>query len=101
MPIWKHIPHWLRNKYLLATVFFTVWMLYFDHNDLFQQVARTRERKDLIQSRDYYRKEIEQTQQELTEIRRNPASLEKFAREKHLMKKEHEEIYLIAKEKNP
>ena len=41
------IPAWLRNKYLLTTILFVCWMLFFDHNDLFTQVARSRELSDL------------------------------------------------------
>src|SRR5438067_13682217 len=35
-----HIPAFLRNKYFLTLSVFVVWMLFFDHNDLFTQLER-------------------------------------------------------------
>ena len=34
----------------------------------------------------------------MNELRTNPANLEKFAREKYLMKKDNEEIFVIVKD---
>lgn len=95
MKFLQHIPSWLKNKYLLSLMVFSVWLIFFDHNDLFLQVERTKELKQLEKGKDYYSKQIESIRKELRELDANPASLEKIAREKYLMKKEGEDIFII------
>jgi cell division protein FtsB len=91
----SHLPSWLKNKYFLATAFFISWMLFFDHNDLFLQRQRANELSELKESKAYYQSQIDQTRKELEEIRINTASLEKIAREKYMMKKDNEELFII------
>ncbi len=85
----------LTNKYLVATAFFVVWMLFFDQRDYFLLRERTAELKKLDAKKQYYVAEIEKTQKELSDLQNNPQALEKFAREHYLMKKTGEDIYLI------
>ncbi len=85
----------LTNKYLVASVFFAVWMLFFDRRDYFQQKERAAELAKLETKKKYYVQEIEKARQELYDLQNNPAALEKFAREHYLMKKDGEDIYII------
>lgn len=85
----------LTNKYLLASVFFIVWMLFFDQRDVFQQRDRQADLKKLEAKKQYYVQEIAKTKKELEDLQTNPAALEKFAREHYLMKKDGEDIYII------
>jgi cell division protein DivIC len=91
----KKVASIITNKYLLATGFFVVWMLFFDQRDYFQQRDRMDELKKLEAKKQYYVQEIEKTKKELTDLQNNPAALEKFAREHYLMKKDGEDIYII------
>jgi cell division protein DivIC len=91
----KKIANILTNKYLVASVFFVVWMLFFDQRDYFQQRDRQDELKKLEAKKQYYVQEIEKTKKELQDLQNNPAALEKFAREHYLMKKDGEDIYII------
>lgn len=91
----RQIPAWLRNKYLLTGVFFTVWLLFFDDRDVFTQLRHRRELHKLEESRDYYRQQIQTTRQELNKLKADPATLEKYAREKYRMKKDNEDLYLL------
>ncbi len=91
----KKIASVITNKYLLAGSFFVVWMLFFDQRDFFQQRERKAELKKLEAKKAYYLEEINKTKQELHDIQSNPAALEKFARERYLMKKEGEDIFII------
>ena len=68
MPLVEMIAGWIRNKYLIATLLFCVWILFFDHYDLLQQVSRTKELSDLKSSRDYYKAQIEQSRNELEDL---------------------------------
>lgn len=90
------LPRWLRNKYLLASAFFLAWMLFFDHNDFFTQMARSRELSGLKSSKEYYQAQIEQTRAEVERIRISPLALEKVAREKFLMRRDGEDVFVVA-----
>lgn len=91
----KKVANIITNKYLVASVFFVVWMLFFDQRDYFQLRDRQEELKKLEAKKRYYVQEIEKTKKELQDLQNNPAALEKFAREHYLMKKDGEDIYII------
>ena len=93
--ILTHLPGWLKNKYLIAFAAFCAVMLFLDKNDLFSQVDRARELKNLRQSKQYYTTRIEAERKELEGLKYNPAVLEKYAREKYLMKRDNEELFII------
>ncbi|MBS7563995.1 septum formation initiator family protein [Mucilaginibacter sp. Bleaf8] len=88
-----------RNKYFLVTVAFVVWMIFFDKNDLYSQYEHKQQLNKLEQERDFYQKETAQVTKDLDELNSNPQKLEKFAREKYLMKKQNEDVFVIVKEK--
>lgn len=48
--------------------------------------------------KDFYTTETEKTVKDLTELTSDRAKLEKFAREKYLMKKENEDVFVVVKE---
>jgi cell division protein DivIC len=85
----------ITNKYLLAGVFFIIWMLFVDQRDYFQQKERRDELRKLEMKKEYYQKEIDKTRKELGDLQNSPAALERFAREHYLMKKEGEDIFII------
>ncbi len=91
----KKIATIITNKYLVASVFFVVWMLFFDQRDYFQLKERQSELQKLEAKKRYYVQEIEKAKKELQDLQNNPAALEKFAREHYLMKKDGEDIYII------
>ncbi|MEX6688560.1 septum formation initiator family protein [Danxiaibacter flavus] len=85
----------LKNKYLLAIAVFVVMLIFVDKNDVFVQVSRKQQLKELTDSRDFYLKEIEKTKKELADLQNNPAALEKYARENLYMKKSNEDIFIV------
>ncbi len=85
----------ITNKYLLAFVFLITWILFFDETDYFTQTQRQAELEKLELKKEYYKKEIEFAKQELADIQNNNEALEKFARERYLMKKDGEDIFII------
>jgi hypothetical protein len=96
MKLLTHIPGWLKNKYFLTTVGFVVWVLFFDSRDFIN--THFRERAQLVKlenSKRYYELQIETTRRELQELKTDPALLEKYAREKWLMKRDNEDLFLI------
>ncbi len=72
-----------------------MWMLFFDRNDLSLQLKRVNELHKLQESEKTMDKQIADTKQELELLKTNPETLEKYAREKYLMKKENEDLYIV------
>ncbi len=95
MKLFSNIPPFLLNKFLLAAIAFIVWMLFFDRNDFFVQSERRKELNDLQVSKIYFTKQIEVERKFSDGLKNNPAAIEKFAREKYLMKRDDEDLYLI------
>lgn len=95
----KRFLNLFRNKYFLVSSIFLVWMIFFDRNDLFSQYEYHQQVSKLKQERDFYQKETAKVHQDLDELTSNKEKLEKFAREKYLMKKDNEDVFVIVKEK--
>jgi cell division protein FtsB len=72
-----------------------VWLLFFDKNDVFTQYDLNKKCRKLDKEKEYYIAEIENNKSNLTELRTNKKSLETFAREKYLMKKDNEDVYVF------
>jgi cell division protein FtsB len=91
----KKISSILLNRYFIVSVIFIVWMLFFDQRDYFQQKASAEELQKIQNSTKYYNDEINNTKKQLNNLQGNPTSIEKFARERYLLKREGEELYLF------
>jgi|SRR3954451_10762192 cell division protein DivIC len=85
----------LKNKYIISTIVFIVWILFFDRNDLFTQWDRKQELQRLEVSTAFYEKEIANTKKDLMDLNNKPAILEKFAREKFFLKRPNEDLFLV------
>lgn len=95
MKLIQQITSLLRNKFLMATLGFVVWMLFFDRNDVFTQMARRSELNELKQSRQYFEKQIAENRKFSKDLQFNASAIEKYAREKYLMKKDNEDLFII------
>lgn len=87
--------HILRNKYLIAGIAFLVWMLFFDRNDLISQYEYRQQLNKLQAEKEFYTRESEKAIKDLNELSTNRGKLEKFAREKYLMHKDNEDVFVI------
>ena len=90
----------LKNKYVAVTVLFFIWVIFFDHNDLISEIKMINKIDRLKDDRTYYKLQTNQVAEQLKELQTNPANLEKFAREKYLMKKDNEDVYVIVDQNN-
>lgn len=95
MPAPSRIFSIVANKYLVTSLIFAVIMLFTDHNNLFEQLDRKRELNNLVSKKEYYQQEIEKTKKELSDLSNNAAAIEKYAREKFLMKRDNEDVFVI------
>jgi cell division protein FtsB len=89
----------IKNKFFLATVAFIIWMIFFDKNDLFSQYEYHQQLSKLKQEQEFYKTQTAQVNKDLDELTSDKAKLEKFAREKYLMKKDNEDVFVIVHEK--
>ena len=87
----------LKNKYFLTTIGIVVWLLFFDKNDVFSQMELMGRLNKLRADKTYYLAEIENNRKAIEDLKTNKKSLERFAREKYLMKKDDEDVYVFVK----
>jgi cell division protein DivIC len=87
----------LTNKFLLTGAAFLVWMLCFDQNNWASQNTRKEELKETERNISYLKEEISGMEKEYNALKNDPATLEKYAREKYKMKKDNEDLYIIAR----
>jgi len=97
----KKILPYIKNKYIITFIFLSGWLVFFDKNDLVSQVTLEKKIHQLDEEKQYYLKEIEKNKSDMKELMTNPKNLEKFAREKYLMKKDNEDIYVIVEKTTP
>ncbi len=97
MKFLNRILPWIKNKYIITIVVFIVWMTFFDRNDFISQYSYRQELNKLEADKSYYISEISAMKRNTFELTSDSGNLEKFAREKYLMKKDDEDIFLIVK----
>ena len=91
------IPNYLKNKYLIAIVLFVIWITFFDNFNLIKQSKIKKNIKQLEENKKFYSDEIRKDSTEYNDLLNDDEKREKFAREKFLMKKENEDVYIIRK----
>lgn len=91
----KKFRYLFTNKYLISGIAFAVWMMFFDTNDFPLQIRRLRELNKIEQNEKNMALQISNTQKELEMLKTNPETLEKYAREKYMMKKDNEDLYIV------
>ncbi|MBL4678413.1 MAG: septum formation initiator family protein [Mucilaginibacter sp.] len=95
----KRLLDLIKNKFFLVTLAFVIWMIFFDKNDLFSQYEYRQQLSKLKEEEAFYKQETEKVKTDLNELTSDKAKLEKFAREKYLMKKDNEDVFVIIHEK--
>ena len=93
--ITRHRLKFLKNKYVITSFLFVVWMLFFDQNNILDRRKYVKEYKQLLVDKEYYLQKVMEDRKRLEELETNDENLEKFAREQYLMKKDDEVIYVI------
>jgi cell division protein FtsB len=85
----------LKNKYLIVTAIFLVWVFFFAQYDLMSQKNQKDELKAMEQKIEYLEKEVTALQQEKNLLKNDSITLEKYAREKYYMKKNNEDVFVF------
>jgi len=95
---WKFIWPYLRNKYVITLVAFTVWISFFSQYNLTDRLQLSRTYKDMQREKEYYLDQIQRDSARLHELTTDDGNLEKFAREQYYMKKPKEDIFVVVEE---
>ena len=87
-----------KNFYFIFTVLFVLWMVFIDTNDIFSQYTLRMKLSDLEKQKEFYQERKDKIKAEGEEMISNYELLEEYAREKYLMKKKTEDLYVIVDE---
>lgn len=85
----------LRNKYVIASILFLTWIIFFDENSIISHQKNKRRLYELKQQEEYYRTRIEADKEKLEDLKAGEEKLEKFAREQYYMSKPEEDVFIV------
>lgn len=105
LSLWSEINIMLKalkiiflNKYFITLLLFAVWMTFFDTNSLKRQKILNARIDEINDMKVFYKTEIDKNNKTIEELQTNPEAVEKLAREKYLMKRDNEDVYIITRE---
>lgn len=84
-----------KHKYLITIVAFGIIIGFVDENSMVRRIGYASEIHRLQKEIEKYRAEYEENTKRLNELTTNPEAIERIAREKYLMKKPNEDIYVF------
>ncbi|ARV15085.1 FtsB family cell division protein [Polaribacter sp. SA4-12] len=84
----------ITNVFVLILIPFLIWMFFIDDNSYLVHRKLDNEINDLESTISFYENKIAEDKATIKKLQ-DSLQLERFAREKYLMKKENEDIYLI------
>ncbi len=99
MKIKSNIIKTVSNKYFWATLVFILLLLLIDRNSIFDQYKYSKDLREIKEKHAYYSDEIIKVRAEQQELFGSTKNLEKFAREKYLMKRDSEDVFVMIEEK--
>ena len=82
------------NIFVLIVLVFAVWMTFFDENSYLVHREFNKEIDELDKTIKFYEDRINEDRATIKKLQ-DSLELERFAREKYLMKKKNEDIYVI------
>ena len=97
--LYQKLPAPLRNKYLITFVVFLVWIFFIDTFDIITQIKMNNEFKQLKEQQEFYKAEIEKDSTKVYNLNNNLEEQERFARERFLMKKDNEDVFIVRDKK--
>ena len=85
-----------RHKYAVTVLLFAILIIFIDENSLIRRWQLTREEATLRREVSRYRAQYEEDTRKLNELTTDSEAIERIAREKYLMKKDNEDIFVIS-----
>ena len=90
----KRHKHWF-NKYVVTLVLFVIIVGFVDKNNFMRQLQYASEERNLRDEIEKYKKEYMDNTLRLNELESDSGAIEQVAREKYLMKRMNEDIYVF------
>lgn len=84
----------VTNIYALIGLFFVIWMVFLDTNSLLIYLNLERKLSELERQKVSLTQDIEEDKRILLQLN-DSIEMERYARERYLMKKKNEDVYLI------
>lgn len=84
--------------YIVSATIFTVWLSFFDRSNIVTQIQMKMNLRELESQKEFYINELQLIKKEENMVLGDKNSLEKFARERYIMKKEGETVFVIVDE---
>jgi len=94
-----HIVKNKKTKYIIVLALFALLMLFSKNNNIFYYHNISKQKKELEKRKEQYKNEIRKDSINTAIILKDLDAAEKYGREKYLMKKDNEDIFII-KRKN-
>ena len=94
----NRVPKFFKNFYFVTGAVFLIWIGFLDSMNLVSRFSLTRKLNNLEGEKEYYQERIVEVEHDREELFGNNRALEKFAREKYLMKKGTEHVYVVVEE---
>ena len=96
--VWSFISHY---KYLVVIVLGVIIVGFIDENSFMRRIQLELKISDLRSDINKYNKQYQDDSRQLREIRRNPKTIEKIARERYFRKADDEDIYVLSDDEKP
>ncbi len=97
--LYQKLPAPLRNKYIITFIVFLVWIFFIDTFDIITQIKMNKEFKQLKEQQEFYKSEVKKDSTIIYNLNNNPEEQERFARERFLMKKDNEDLFIVREKK--
>jgi cell division protein FtsB len=89
----------ILNKYIIASLLLVLLLFFNDRNSIINQFKYREQLNKSTKENIFLKEQIAKASKESNELFSNNKNLEKFAREKYLMKRDDEDVYVIIDEK--
>lgn len=83
------------NFYLGTSFLFLVWVTFFDGNDLISLAGNQMKLVETESEIQFYQEKVNEVLVEQSKLQGSSEAMEQFAREKFLMKRDNEDVFLI------
>lgn len=91
---YQNLPEFVKNRYVLAMIAFVIWMTFFDMARFPVLYEKAKEKETLLEEKEEYSEKIRENYRLLEQLN-DSVFLEQYAREKYLMKKADEDLFVI------
>ncbi len=89
---------YINNRYFYTGLLFVVWMVFFDQENIVEQLKLSKNLNELEDQKEFYLEEINSNTEAINVLENDTILLEKYAREKYYMKKDGEDVFVLVPE---